>query len=206
MTDITYTSEKVLPYVYQCVHKTTNKFYIGSRTAKSQKLPSHLDFPEYKTSSKEVEPHFEEYEWIILAEFFDGGDAYDHEQELIFNNWADPLLVNGCCHHLNKSRFSNAGKHHSSEHIAKMSAAISASKKGKSRKPFSAETKAKMSAAKRGKPRKPFSIEHRAKISEAGKGRVVSDETRAKLCAAQKGKTLSAETKAKISASMKHKY
>ena len=57
-----------LPYVYRLDHPTTGEFYIGYRSA--NKKPSHLDLPEYKTSSKIVNPRFEEFNWIILAEFF----------------------------------------------------------------------------------------------------------------------------------------
>lgn len=88
-----YTSEKVLPYVYLCIHKTSGEYYIGYREA--NKVPSHLDLPNYKTSSKIVNPMFNEFQWTILAEFFDGNDAYNFEQNIIREHWKDPLLLNG---------------------------------------------------------------------------------------------------------------
>ena len=53
---IIYPSSKVLPYVYTCTHKESGKIYIGYRCA--NKLPSHLDLPKYRTSSKIVKPKF----------------------------------------------------------------------------------------------------------------------------------------------------
>lgn len=94
-----------MPYVYMCIHKETKKFYIGYRCANTQhNRSSHLDFPKYKSSCKEIKLNFNEYEWIILAEFFDSNAAYDYEQLLIFENWHDPLLMNESCFHL-KNRF-----------------------------------------------------------------------------------------------------
>ena len=90
-----FTSEKVLPYVYMCVNKTTNEFYIGSRTTKKLKQPSHIDFPNYRTSSKIVKPNFDQYNWLIIAEFFTSSDAFIFEQKLIQENWGNPLLLNG---------------------------------------------------------------------------------------------------------------
>lgn len=91
MTHI-YASTKTVPYVYICTHLQTKEFYIGYREANT--LPSHLDLPEYRTSSKVVHPFFENYEWLIVAEFMNGEDAYDFEQKLIQENWGDPLLIN----------------------------------------------------------------------------------------------------------------
>jgi hypothetical protein len=92
----TYSSDKAVPYVYICTHKETNQFYIGYRE-KNVKLnrPSHLDLPEYKTSSTTVRPDWENYTWTIVAEFFDPKHAYTFEQQLICDNWDNPLLLNG---------------------------------------------------------------------------------------------------------------
>jgi hypothetical protein len=91
-----YTSDKAVPYVYICVHKETDQFYIGYRE-KNVRLnrPSHLDLPKYKTSSTTVRPDWENYNWTIVAEFFDPSDAYTFEQQLIYDNWKNPLLLNG---------------------------------------------------------------------------------------------------------------
>ena len=87
-----YISEKVLPYVYICTHKTTGHFYIGFR--KANKVPSHIDLPKYKTSSKIVKPLFHEFHFEIIAEFFNAADAYIFESELISEYWGNPLLLN----------------------------------------------------------------------------------------------------------------
>lgn len=89
-----YTSEKILPYVYMCTNRSTKQFYIGSRTSKKLKYPSHIDLPKYKTSSKYVKPNFNEYDWFIIAEFFDSKDAYLFEQETIKELWNNPLILN----------------------------------------------------------------------------------------------------------------
>lgn len=89
---IIYTSTKVMPYVYLGIHKITKEFYIGYREANT--IPSHLDLFKYRTSSTIVEPNFNEYDWYIVAEFYNGDDAYDFEQQLIYENWRDPLLLN----------------------------------------------------------------------------------------------------------------
>lgn len=98
-----YNSTKVLPYVYICVHKETEQFYIGYR--EDNKVPSSEDLPKYKTSSKIVKDNFDNYTWQIIAEFFTGNDAYDFEQSLIFENWNDPNILNKNCHYNKKKRF-----------------------------------------------------------------------------------------------------
>ena len=91
----TYSSDKAVPYVYICTHKETNQFYIGYRMANVKlNRPSHLDLPEYKTSSTTVRPDWENYTWTIIAEFFDPSHAYTFEQQLICDNWKNPLLLN----------------------------------------------------------------------------------------------------------------
>jgi hypothetical protein len=70
------------------------------------------------------------------------------------------------------------------------------------------EAKAKISAAHKGrrKPRnQPLSPEHRARISAALTGRTLSDAHRAALAAAQRGKTASAQTRARMSASQRRR-
>jgi len=84
------------------VHKITGEIYIGYREA--NKTPSHLDLFRYKTSSKVVNPNFNSYGWHIVAEFMTGDDAYDYEQQLIYENWNNPLLINAACFH-GKQRF-----------------------------------------------------------------------------------------------------
>ena len=190
MTETTYTSEKVLSYVYLGRHKDTDNFYIGSRANKLQSDPSHIDLQKYRTSSTIVKPAFDEFEWHIIAEFFDGADAYDFEQKLISENWNDPLLLNGYHHHGAKGKFNTIGRKHSSESKSKMSIS------GKNRKPITEETRTKMSDSQKGHTK--------------NSGRILSDETKAKISASMKGKNKgrklgspSAETKAKRAATKK---
>jgi hypothetical protein len=105
----TYSSDKAVPYVYICTHKDTNQFYIGYREVNVKlNTPSHLDLPEYKTSSTTVRPDWENYTWFILAEFFDPSHAYTFEQQLIYDNWDNPLLLNGHCN-IGKNQFRHSG-------------------------------------------------------------------------------------------------
>lgn len=92
MSTYIYTSEKIMPYVYMCIHKITKQFYIGYRC--SNKKPSHIDLPIYKTSSKKVKPIFNEFDWFIVAEFFNKQDAHKFEVELIKEMWDSPLKLN----------------------------------------------------------------------------------------------------------------
>jgi len=120
----------IYPYVYRIDHPT-GEFYIGSRCA--NKLPALLDFGnKYKTSSKYLSYPFEEYNQTIIAEFFTDSaqsDAYDFEQELIFKNWGNPMLVNKSCY-FGKRKWSTAGM---------------------KRKPFTAAHRKKLSDANLGK-------------------------------------------------------
>jgi hypothetical protein len=71
-------------------------------------IPSHLDLPEYKTSSTTIRPDWSNYTWTIVAEFFDPSHAYTFEQQLICDNWENPLLLNGH-YNLGKNQFRNKG-------------------------------------------------------------------------------------------------
>lgn len=99
-------STKIFPYVYKLTHKNTGQFYIGYRKSITQKLPSNEDIMKYKSSSKLIkELGFPNFEVEIIAEFFDGISAYDFEQELIYENFKNPLCLNRMCHHNAKNRF-----------------------------------------------------------------------------------------------------
>jgi len=211
-------STKPAPYVYRMNHKVTSEFYIGFRMQNVAKgLTSAEDLPRYKTSSRAVKPRFTEFSWQILAEFPGDPDAaYAFEQQLIFENWGNPSLLNRRHHH-GKSAWRNVGCKHSDETRAKMRLAkqnmseetkakmrlaaqnMSEETKAKmslSKQNMSEETKAKMSASAmcRSKP----SDETRAKMSTTHLGSKPSDETRAKISAALQGRELSDETKAKM--------
>lgn len=115
-----YTSTRVLPYVYICTHKITGQFYIGYRERNT--TPSDVDFPKYQTSCSFVQDNFDQFNWYILAEFFNGDDAYDLEQRLIFKNWNDPLIINQRCMY-GKQRFkTRKGVSKSKLHREKLSA------------------------------------------------------------------------------------
>lgn len=169
-------SSKVMPYVYMCIHKTTNQFYIGSRASKSQKLPSHLDFPKYQTSSKYVKPIFEEFYWFIVAEFFNSIDAYDFEQELIKENFDNKLIIN-CHYYLNKKRFTRINTKHSDETKNKMS-------KSRIGKKHTEESKLLMSIKQKGKIK---TEEARRNMSIAQTGKIRSEEYKLKKSIATSG-------------------
>jgi len=143
-----YTSTRAMPYVYMCINKYSGQFYIGYRV-KNVRLnePSHIDFPKYKTSSKIVKTKFDNFTWVILAEFYDYDSAYDFEQALINEHWNDPLLMNSNCHY-GKKRFRI--------------------------KSHSAETKKKMSDSQKGRPGRVQAEEIKQKISKSLIGRIKS--------------------------------
>jgi hypothetical protein len=189
MSIYTVSSERSAPYVYKGIHPTTGEFYIGSRIAKNI-LCSHIDLRTYKTSSKEVRPRFEEFEWTIVAEFFSGDAAYDFEQELIYHTWKEPGSLNKSCYH-GKQRFkinSPRTKEHSEKigkaHRGKAISAETISKALDTRRQnggwkITESTRAKLVAAHTGmrhteeskqkmrKPKAPFTDEHKAKIKAA---------------------------------------
>jgi hypothetical protein len=96
-----------LPYVYRLDHQTTNEFYIGYREA--NKVPSEQDLGfKYFTSAPNVKEKFNEFRITIIAEFFNGEDAYDFEQLYINENWDNPLLLNKQ-HYCGKKRWKCTG-------------------------------------------------------------------------------------------------
>jgi hypothetical protein len=156
-----YHSTKPAPYVYICTHKITNQFYIGYReqNVKHQTV-SHIDFPTYCTSNKNIKKSFDEYNWEIVAEFLSGNDAYDYEQWLIYYYWNNPLLINKqCCY--GKPRFKSIAGF---KHTDKTKQSISIKNKGRI---TSDETRSKISASLVGRP---MSNEQKKKQSETMKG------------------------------------
>jgi hypothetical protein len=91
-----YSIAEILPYVYQGVHKTSKKFYIGVRYGNVRiKKPINEDFGKtYKTSCKAVKPIFDEFDWQIVKIFSNPEDALAFESALIDQHWRDPLLIN----------------------------------------------------------------------------------------------------------------
>lgn len=91
-----YNITDVKPYVYQGIHKTSNKFYIGVRYGNVRIKKSVIeDFGIfYKTSCKEVKPYFHDFDWKILKVFDNKESALAYEDMLIKDSWNNPLLIN----------------------------------------------------------------------------------------------------------------
>lgn len=101
-----FNSTKIRPYVYLCTHRVTGNFYIGYRERNVfLGRTSDVDFPKYKTSSTIVRPAFDEYDWEIIAEFETGADAEYFEQQMIYENWDNPQLLNKRCFFKNAKKF-----------------------------------------------------------------------------------------------------
>ena len=176
----------IYPYVYRLDNPITGEFYIGYRSANVE--PSNIDFPKYKTSAPEVKATFNQFEWHIVAEFFNSDDAYDFEQQLIHENWDNPLILNGCCHY-GKRRFKF--KNHTDESKAKLSSLL----KGKPGRLHTEESKAKISKSHIGIT---HTEETRLKMSKSHTGKIMSEEHKLNLGKARTGQTHSKESKAKI--------
>ena len=77
-----YKSTRVLPYVYMCKEKNSPYFYIGYRYRNF--VPSSDDLGTYYfTSNRYVSDNFDNFEFYILAEFFNKNDAYKFETMMI---------------------------------------------------------------------------------------------------------------------------
>jgi acylphosphatase len=64
----------------------------------------------YFTSSKLINVrNISDYDIEIIAEFYDSNDAYDLEQELIKDEWENPLLINDHYHRDGVGRWKNPG-------------------------------------------------------------------------------------------------
>lgn len=83
----------IYPYVYRGTHRTTGEFYIGLRYANKVRPEADLGSV-YKTSSKIVQPIFNEFEWVVLAEFFSIDAAREFEVLEIKNHINDELCLN----------------------------------------------------------------------------------------------------------------
>lgn len=197
----------IYPYVYRLDNPVTGEFYIGFRCA--NKVPSEQDLGhKYFTSSKLVKPRFYEFNYQIIAEFFDKDDAFKLEQELIKENLHNNLLLNKSCFSNNTLSFiriivtdehrrnislGRQGIKFSAEHCHNISV-------GQRGKVISQETRLKLSNA--GKNR-ILTDEHKNKIGQAHKNKFVTEDTRLKLSSHAKGRILSEEHKLRISLSTK---
>ena len=175
-----YGSSKVLPYVYILTHKNTNQFYFGYR--KANKIPSDKDLPIYQSSSKHIRGlKFENFDWTILAEFFDVDSAYDFEQSLIFEHLKNPLCLNKSCFENGKQHFKRTGPL-SEEHKQKIKdrlhdPIVNAKLKSKLGCVVSVETRTKLSISSKAS-RTPEVLK---KISDAQRGRKLTEEHKQKL-------------------------
>jgi NOL1/NOP2/fmu family ribosome biogenesis protein len=193
-----YTSSKSAPYVYMCVHKITGHFYIGYREANiKNNITSDIDLPLYRTSSKIVNPSFEQYDWKILAEFFDAQDAFVFEQNLIKENWNNALLLNRQYRIGQNIHFRNYG-----EKSLETRHKLSVSNTGKK---HTEETRKKLSLMRKGKKRPPLPEEVKRKISESKKGYKFTEQHKKNLSLSHKGKkrTFSQEHRNKLRESSK---
>lgn len=224
---IEYKSTKSMPYVYMGTHRITNEIYIGYREKHTQNnVPSSDDLGNrYFTSGKISKAQFAEFNWTIIAEFFDPIDAYWYEQELIESLWTNPLLLNARyqCRKTSSGVFRFAGKHHSEKtKLAKsvpltdeIKAKISKKVRGENHpnfgKKLSAETCKKISESSvrlKGEDHPQFGIprseEVKQKISNKLKGVPLSDETKLRMkIAAKKKLPQTEETKLKRSEALK---
>lgn len=177
---------KIYPYVYMLTHKVTGEFYIGYRSA--NKVPAVDDLGKfYYTSSKQIKPIFNEFECIVLAEFFHADDAYVFEQQLIFEHWHDPLMLNGNC---------------------QVGGKLMQSRPHRPRRPHSEEAKRKMSASAKNRDKTPYlgrkhTDESKVKISNAHKGKIHTQEHIAKATAHRKGSKHTQQAKDRVSEARK---
>ncbi len=193
---IIYTSEKVMPYVYMGIHKITGEFYIGSRGNKTtQKLPSHLDLYQYRTSSKKVKPRFDEFDWHIVAEFFDAKDAYTFEQQLIFDHWDNRLRLNDRHNH-GRGAWSVAG--HIASDITKQKQSYARRNTAVALMPDGTKKRVSLSdprwatgeivGMRKGAQYSKQSHEHKTKKADAIRGSKRSQLTKDSMSATRKGK------------------
>lgn len=141
---------KSLPYVYCCIHKETKQVYFGyrERNVKFDRRAEDDLGKYYFTSGVIKKYNFINYDFWVIAEFFDPIDAYWFEQELIKERWGDPLLLNksfydketskGMFRHTGKTK-GFTGRRHTEETKRKMSV------------PLTEEAKKKISAKVAGK-------------------------------------------------------
>jgi NUMOD3 motif len=182
MAENNLSGDRPLPYVYRLTHRETGKFYIGYRYKNVELgLRAEDDLGiHYYSSSKIVKPHFEEYNTMILAEFFDKVAAIEFEQTLIKSEWGNPLLLNKA--YLTMPDYTvimgvRRGQKQGEEEIRKRAAANTGKKR-------TDETRKKMSKALTGK-KIVWSEERRKKYHDKMSGREIGPEWREKLSEGQ---------------------
>ena len=159
---------------------------------------------------------FDAFDYIIIAEFFNAKEAYNHERQLILENWKNPLLLNG---NIGGYKFNTIGI--SIKWTEERKRTHSLRMRGKKRKPLSDESKTKISEKLKGHKLwqdKKHSEETKNKLSIVAQNRSketidkminslkkfyreigVSQETKDKISKANSGKVRSEETRMKMS-------
>lgn len=200
---------KVLSYVYICTHKENGQFYIGYREGNVKyNRKSENDLGKfYFTSGVIKKSEFSNYDFVIVAEFFEPIEAYWFEQELIKENWNNVLLLNkqyydrnttsGIFRHTGRTP-GFTGKKHSKETLSKMR---------DGRRIASNEVKEllseKLSGSNHPNFGKHLSSVTRNKISESRKRYFESNPA---PISEKRGKKLSPEQKQKISESVRRSW
>lgn len=179
--------DRPLPYVYQLIHKSTGRFYIGHRRKNVQLgLKSENDlWIKYFSSSKQVElANRDDFEATVVAEFFDPESAIRFEQTLINAAWGNPLLINRS--KVNGERYDKL--------VLCATGVIPGS-----------ETRAKMSKAHKGRPR---TEEWRRNLSKAitGKKIIRSEESKLRYKESRSKYIVTEETKKKLSESQQKRF
>lgn len=173
--------------MYKGVHRGTGEFYIGYRETNT--IAAHLDLGgKYYTSSKYVtERGFDNFDWVIVAEFVTGKDAFEYEQRLIKEHFDDPLCLNGHYQDVDAGdirHFRRAGIKHTDE----TREAIGNAFRGR---PLSEEHRSKIGNSQIGLVRGQHSDETKDKISKATKGLKRSNQTRRKMVESWKERVVS---------------
>lgn len=177
------------------IQNPIGQLYVGQSRHLNQRAESH------RCGSARNQPKLQEsfdvygpvnHEVVLVKEMSDS--CSDLELDSAEEHYLEMLKY--CGFGILNSRGAGSRGTHSDEARAK----ISASKRGVSVGPLSAETKAKISESQ---IRRFLNPEARAALSAAQMGRVVSTETRQKLRIANQGKVLSKATRIAISESKK---
>lgn len=152
----------ILPYVYKLTHRETGEFYIGYRAVNKVKSGFDLGFKYFSSSKRVKEIGFETFYVEIVAEFFDAKDAYQFEQELIKENFKDPLCLNKSFRKNGKKYFSGfKGFKHSPQTKEKLSEIFSGDRNPNFAKTMTIHQKEKLSKSKTGLK---LSVEVKAKM------------------------------------------
>lgn len=147
-----------------------------------------------KLRPQKIKARFDEFEWVIVAEFCISEDAYDHEQLCIYLDWDHPLLLNESCYH-GKARFRL--KNHTEASKQKIGDSQRGRRRRKHTKEESKAKSARQSGVTRG-PYKPSTAESRANYKKR-------DPMSAEQNAAKSARQIGRPQKARGPASAEHR-